>query len=251
MLITMLAGVVGTGIGGIIGVCLGSSNRRWIGVMLSLASGVMLAVVFFDLLPEAMSMAGDNVIVLLGVIWGVLILVIANKCVDARLCKIETASILSSKNIREEEKRKLHSAGLFLVLAIALHNIPEGIAIGATEFVVDGAGVALAIIIMIHNIPEGISIAMPLVASGMKKVYAIILSVIAGAMTIVGGAIGAMLGGFGCTITAFMLAFAGGAMLQVTLCDMIPNSTDLIRSNSSGLYVLFGLIIGFVVNTLL
>ena len=79
---SIIAGVVGTGLGGIIGVVFGKQNNNLVGAVLGFSSGVMLAVVFFDLVPEAIYICEQNMVVLLGFIWGIVIMLYLNKMVN-------------------------------------------------------------------------------------------------------------------------------------------------------------------------
>ena len=128
-----------------------------------------------------------------------------------------------------------------------MHNIPEGMAIGTISQMQQVLGLEIAIVMCLHNIPEGMAITLPLVAGGMNKIVAIVLSIIAGSMTIVGGVIGAIVGGISSTATSFFLAFAAGAMLQVTMCEMLPDLIKLHNDKNSFYYVLCGILIGFVI----
>ena len=147
------------------------------------------------------------------------------------------------------EKKQLKRLGLFLVLAIALHNIPEGLAIGTAGINNIQMGVSLTVVILLHNVPEGMSIALPLVVSGSKKLNVIMLTFIAGMTTMIGGILGVFLGDISTSVSAFMLALAGGAMLQITLCDMLPECTRLDENSSIYKFVVLGVIIGLIVTS--
>ncbi len=250
ILLTAVSGVVGTGLGGLLGVLVGVRGRKFISAVLGIASGIMLAVVFFDLMPESMAMSPSPMVSLLGMIWGIVVMIMLGYVVakiEARINK--TRTLISNKNdLTSANRKKLKSAGLFLLLAISLHDIPEGLAIGASDTVAGSLALTMAIVIMIHNIPEGMAISLPLVAGRTNKFVAVLLSTIAGSMTIVGGIIGVLLGGISLTMTSFFLAFAGGAMLQVTVCDMIPNAIDLNKGNATFYCILSGILLGFVIN---
>ncbi len=254
VIMSFVAGVVGTGLGGIIGVLIGGIGKKVTSSVLSIAGGIMLAVVFFDLIPESLELAGDSMIVLLGLIWGVVILWLLNIASDAmlrrRMTRAQALMCIVMRN-NEIDSNKLKTAGLFLFLAVALHNIPEGIAIGTTGVVGQGMCISISIVICIHNIPEGMAIAVPMVAGGGKKIKSIVMSVLAGAFTIIGGVIGIWLGNISGVVTSFFLAFAAGAMLQVTMCEMLPDSIAIDCSKRPFVYTLLGVIIGFALVRLL
>ncbi len=247
---SIIAGVLGTGIGGVLGVVIGEKGSKFISAILSLASGIMLAVVFFDLIPEACEIFEDKMVTLLGLCWGVVIMVLLNRIIDHFTNKV-SVTIKALKGDKEASYRKLKNAGIFLMLAIALHNIPEGMAIGASGAVEHRLGLTLAIVICLHDIPEGVAISLPLSVGKVGKVKSVVLTVIAGLMTVVGCVIGVLIGSVSTIYSAFFLAFAGGAMLQVTLCEMIPDALKFNKDLSSFYYILVGIFLGFVVNILL
>ena len=253
IILTFISGVIGTGLGGLLGVVIGARGKRLISAILSIASGIMLAVVFFDLLPESLLIQNNSMVVLLGMVWGIIVMLGINKLVDLfekKLVKVHT--LLGAKEeLSENSKKRLKAAGIFLLFAISLHDIPEGMAIGASGMVESGLALTMTIIILIHNIPEGMAISLPLVAGQTNKFLAIILSMIAGSMTVVGGVIGALIGGVSNTITSFSLAFAGGAMLHVTICDMLPNAIELDKTTKPFYYIILGVLLGFVVNVII
>lgn len=255
LLYSTIAGVIGTGIGGLIGIFIGKKSSKLISAILSIAGGIMLAVVFFDLLPEAQALYNNNFVILLGLVWGILILFALNKIVDIAnkkvLLKVQTLGIYNVElqyNISKTDANKLKKSGWFLMLAIALHNIPEGIAIGTIGTIENSLVMTMAIVICVHNIPEGMAISLPLSAGNMGKIKSLFLATTAGGMTIVGGFVGVLLGQISTVVTSFFLAFAGGAMLQVTLCEIMPDALDLDLSKKPFIYTLLGVLLGFVIN---
>ena len=241
IILTGIAGIIGTGVGGLIGCVFDKQNRSTIGAVMSVASGIMLAVVFCDLLPSAVGMVNDCSVAILGLLWGIILIIIMNLLIEKTTKKIEKIKIkILHNSIRDTEKKDLGKMGVLLVLAIALHNIPEGVAVGIGGVTAYDMGISLAIVIMLHNIPEGMSISLPFVVSGRKKSIAIILSLLAGSMTIIGGFAGYYLGGISNAISSFMLGVAGGAMLQIVFCDMLPTSSVFIKNSTIGYCVLLG-----------
>lgn len=155
--VTALAGMGGTGMGGLLACLFRRGSGRVVSALLSFAAGVMTAVVCFDLLSSA---AGDGTWRQLA--WaagGVLTGYGTTGLLNALLRGGGTAAGRSG----------LFLAGLVMAAAIALHNVPEGMAIGAS-FARAGAarrsGAALAAVIGLHNVPEGMAVAVPLMAGG-------------------------------------------------------------------------------------
>lgn len=155
---TALAGVGGTGAGGILTCGLRRDGERTISLLLSFAAGVMLAVVCGDLLTDALSQRSG--------VFGL------GLTVGGVLMGYGLIGLLNRITAREqpEQRRGLFWAGVVMAAAIALHNLPEGMVIGASFARGTGAGgLAMAVVIGLHNIPEGMAITVPLVSGGMGR----------------------------------------------------------------------------------
>lgn len=140
-----------------------------------------------------------------------------------------------------------------MACAIALHNLPEGMVIGASYaqektvgFTVSG-GLILAIVIGLHNIPEGMSVSVPLIAGGMKKPRAVLITAATGAPTIIGAMLGYSLGNMGPLSLAISLSFASGAMLYVVFGELLPEAILMWRSKFPAFGMLIGLLVGMVI----
>ena len=167
---TALAGVGGTGAGGILTCGLRRDGERTISLLLSFAAGVMLAVVCGDLLTDALSQRSG--------VFGL------GLTVGGVLMGYGLIGLLNRITAREqpEQRRGLFWAGVVMAAAIALHNLPEGMVIGASFARGTGAGgLAMAVVIGLHNIPEGTAITVPLVSGGMGRFRAAGLAAAAGA----------------------------------------------------------------------
>lgn len=139
-----------------------------------------------------------------------------------------------------------------MAFAIALHNFPEGMVIGASyasDEVAGGvsSGLATAIVIGLHNVPEGMAVSVPLVAGGMKKWKATILTAITGAPTILGAMLGYFLGTLSPVSLALSLSFASGAMLYVVFGELLPESILMWRSKAPAFAMLVGLLVGVII----
>jgi ZIP family zinc transporter len=128
---------------------------------------------------------------------------------------------------------------VMLVLAVTLHNIPEGMAVGVvyaglaggTGIITGGAALALALGIAIQNFPEGAIISMPLYAEGKNRQKSFALGVLSGAVEPVFGGITVLLAGFLVPAMPYLLSFAAGAMLYVVVEELIPEMTVGEHSN--------------------
>lgn len=274
VLITAIAGVAGTGLGGIVGAVFRKDSSKVVSLLLSFAAGVMLAVVCFDLIPESLSVEynGGTVpfwVTVLGVAGGYAIVHILNYFIDRNTNKEvkhvseenhpKTADALDelihSDHLLEHEKggskSQLFIAGIVMALAIALHNMPEGMVIGASYAdnpadILAGSGFILALIIGLHNIPEGMAVSVPLIAGGMNKIKAVLITAATGIPTVIGAVIGFYLGQFSPIGLAVSLSLASGAMLYVVLGELLPEAFLMFKSKLPALFVLIGLMLGLI-----
>lgn len=149
--------------------------------------------------------------------------------------------------VEPDQKQSLRRTWLF-VFAIALHNLPEGFAIGVGYAGTDMLQAsALASGIAIQNIPEGMVVALALVAVGYRRGTAVLLGVASGAVEPIGAFLGAWIFNFSQLLLPWGLGFAGGAMLFVISHEMIPES----HRKGHEAYATSGLILGFVLMMLL
>ena len=157
-LIGLLAGVIGTGMGGVISAVFKKNVDKYLSFFMGISGGIMLAVVVFDLMNESMEEMGiayTSLFVLIGVL---ITMYIKNK--------LDIPSDLKS--------------GYLVFISILLHNLPEGLAIGSSFISEESFGITLAIIIGIHNIPEGLAMALSLVGSKIKIPKVIGFTLLAG-----------------------------------------------------------------------
>ena len=270
LVITALAGVGGTGLGSILSCLFKKDSNRIVSLLLSFAAGVMLAVVCFDLLSEALIESGVF-LVIAGLSFGYIIIGILNAIIDSKTNK-EVAHIdkshpktadsleeLTHANHLQEHmegrqpRSGLFIAGLIMAAAIALHNVPEGIVIGssfaksAKELVLDRAGITMAIVIGLHNSPEGMAVAVPLISGGMSKFKAVLVTALTGSPTIIGALIGYYIGVMGPTALALSLSFASGAMLYVVFAELLPESILMYKSKMPAVGIFVGIIVGLII----
>lgn len=197
-LIGLFFGTFGTTIGGIIGITINKNSNRFLSVILSFASGLMISIVCFDLLPEAMEITNiPNVI--FGVLFGILTMI---------MCDILVERKFNVKNKKNKSINSLLRTGIIVSIGLALHNLPEGLAIGSGFDASVVLGYSLAIAICLHDIPEGISMAVPMKNGGMNKTKVIIYVILSGITTGIGAFFGALVGGISNEIIAICLSFA-------------------------------------------
>ncbi len=279
IIITFIAGVIGTGLGGIIGAVLQRDSNKIISLLLSFAGGVMLAVVCFDLMVESLDASltvfnNDNIIssivvatsVATGylIVWGLNYWI--DKVTNKEISHIDQNHPQTADDLDElihsdhyhhhkDSKHELFIAGLVMMFAIALHNLPEGMVIGSSyaehsddliNNLFHGSGFIMAIIIGLHNIPEGMAVSVPLISGGMKKSKAVLFTALSGLPTVIGAIFGYLLGGLGDLSLLLSLGAASGAMLYVIFGELLPEAILMWKSKLPALAAFIGILVGFI-----
>ena len=269
ILTTALAGVGGTGLGGIIGAMLQKDSKRTVSLLLSFAGGVMLSVVCFDLVTEAIETGMGIWIVVGAIAFGVAVTYLLNYLID-RKTNLEVPHIdenhpktaddldelihsdhLKQHYVRKDSKLGLFVAGIVMACAIALHNVPEGMTIGASYAgnggVMGSAALVLAVLIGLHNIPEGMAVSVPLISGGMHKWKAVLITAATGIPTILGALLGYTLGEIGPIGLTLSLGFASGAMLYVVFGEILPQSILMYHSKLPAFSTIAGILAGLLI----
>jgi len=249
-----VAGIGGMGLGGVISaVMLKKPSDKILCWLLSFAAGVMISIVAFGLVPEAFELAGIQFSVV-GLILGVVVVMALNRIVDKiTMNGKENPGMHSTHEELYHQSRLINNpsrmvrSGILIFIAIALHNIPEGMAIGAGGAYDFRLGFILAVMITAHNIPEGMAISAPLLAGGVSKFKVIVLTALCGATTLIGGFFGFLIGSISDFAVAMALAGAGGAMLYVAFGEMIPLSAIMTKNRAASIVTLFGIMVGLIV----
>lgn len=272
--ITALAGMGGTGMGGLISCLFRKDSSKTVSLLLSFAAGVMTSVVCFDLLTEALhsdKMAGDVGLVVTGVLIGYIVIALLNAWIDHNtnhevahidenhprtadsLEELTHANHLQEHREGRQPRSGLFLAGLVMAAAIALHNVPEGMVIGtsfartAKEMLLNRGGLTMAIIIGLHNVPEGMAVAVPLISGGMSKRRSVLVTALSGFPTVLGALLGFTLGAMGDTALTLSLSFASGAMLYVVFGELLPESILMWRSKLPAAATIVGMMTGLVI----
>ena len=178
---------------------------------LALASGVMLAVVFTELMPASIDLHG-YVGFGVGMAVGILLIAAVGHLWHHR------------KRSAPLPLERLYRTGQSIALAIAVHDLPEGMAIGAGDMVHARLGLAIAAAIALHNLPEGMSIAAPLSAAGVSRRRILATTGLISLATPFGTAIPLMFGQLSPVFSGFILAVASGAMVYVVAHDTLPEA---------------------------
>lgn len=201
-LLGLFFGTFGTTIGGIIGCFFNQVSNKFLSFILSFASGLMMSVVCFDLIPESLKL--KNIITLvIGIIIGIVAMIVCDNVVEKNFSK-------------KQQKNNLLKTGIIVSIGLAIHNFPEGLAIGSGFDISQNLGIGLAMAICLHDIPEGISMAVPMKNGGMSLIKVIFYVALSGITTGIGAFFGAIFGNISQTIIALSLSFA--ARINVIYC---------------------------------
>lgn len=228
-----------TAIGALIGFFFKGASHKLNDFILSFAAGVMLAAAVVGLIVPSLELGGDIAILITaaGIFVGAICLNLIDKLVP-HLHKM-TGTDIEGHPQRTTSINKV----LLFVIAIGIHNLPEGIAAGVA-FGSDDISQALSVSIGIalQNIPEGMVIIAPMLAAGMSRTKTLLIALLTGLVEVVGTFIGYFAVSISTAVLPFALAFAGGTMLYVISDEMIPETH---HDNQSG--ATYSLLLGFVV----
>jgi ZIP family zinc transporter len=204
-------------------------NQRLLDAMLGFAAGVMIAASFWSLLAPAIELAEESGLpswlpVTIGFLLGGAFLIVADKMLPHLH--------LGFPRKEAEGPKTSWRRSILLVLAITLHNIPEGLAVGVAFGAVQsgepsatlGAAVALALGIGLQNFPEGTAVSVPLHREGLPRSKAFLYGQASGMVEPIAGVIGALAVIYISALLPYALAFAAGAMLFVVVEELIPES---------------------------
>lgn len=225
-------------------------NRKIEKLLLGFASGVMIAASIWSLLIPSINMAEEQGKVVwipasIGFLLGIVFLLVLDSLIPHLHLKSE-----KPEGIKSQLKRMT-----MMVLAVTLHNIPEGMAVGVTfagaligntGITIAGA-IALSIGIAIQNFPEGAIISMPLKSEGVSKLKAFLYGTLSGIVEPIGVIITILLTNAIIPILPYLLSFSAGAMIYVVVEELIPESQAGEHSNIGTI----GVAIGFVIMMIL
>ncbi len=233
VLLSMIAGA-STGLGSLYAIFVKKIKSDTLGLLLGFSAGIMLVVSFIDLIPQSLAVMKSlwNPPILLAIFFTTG--VIAMMFIDLKVPHIESATC---EDTHEKDKDfglsiERHDSesriGKLLFIGITIHNLPEGLVVGASYAFQPQFGIYVAIAIMIHNIPEGIAVATALLGSNHRTKARIVgLTLLSGLAEPLGALLGVgVIFGlgplYGVIITGFSLAFAGGIMVYITTDELIP-----------------------------
>jgi ZIP family zinc transporter len=255
----LIAGL-GTGLGGLLAI-IRKPGKRSFGFLMGLTAGVMISLSFLELVNEAWALKGFWTATIGFAAGAFFMLAMDMALPHIRFGEREAPNGVESlaqeadnfgcpgrhrhghfRNHSEITNRPLFMTGVLLALGITIHNLPEGIAVGAGYMHTPKFGLFIAMAILLHNIPEGIATSLPLCTSGVGKLDSFKVALFSGLVEPIGALLAAVfLKSFQALVPA-SLAFAGGVMMFITLDELIPAA----REHGHQHYTAVGIIIGSI-----
>ncbi len=237
ILIIIFSGIValiGTMVGAFLGISMKKPSRKFLGNIIGFASGLMLSIVVFELIPEATNKAGFFK-TLIFLVLGIIVVVIIDK----------------TSNLSINVNSKYKKVAFMVAMGIMLHNFPEGLIMGFGFVNGESLGLKMSVIIAIHDVPEGLAVAAPLMLSGAKSKKILFYAFLTALPTAIGAWLGIYIGSISIEILGSALAFASGVMLYVIYGEMIPQCEKLWSGITSTLGILLGIIVGLIMTNVI
>lgn len=260
ILLLSLVASLGTGLGGLIAV-IRKPGKRAYGFLMGVTAGVMICLSFLDLVNEAWQLAGPWIATVGFAIGATFMFLMDHFAPHIRFAEKEVRGlqpvVVGEPPVQPYFGRRrfghrrwegqnldlrLVNTGLLLAVGITLHNLPEGIAVGAGYLHNPQFGLFIAIAILLHNIPEGIATALPLCKGGVCRWDAFRVAFVSGFAEPVGALIASFFLVNFQELVPGALAFAGGVMVFITLDELIPTAREFGHEH----YVAIGIILGSI-----
>ena len=276
--LTLVTGVVFTGLGGVIGATVKRDLNKIFTLVFAFIGGLMVAVVCVDLVREPVALIESGtmppatpVVAFVAITVGYLAVYFLNHFIDKRLkskatitedsvpSTVDSTDTISFSNLNPTKKRKTPSlfvSGLFMMAAIALHNMFEGMVIGASyapenlsKTLFTGTAFLVAMVMGLHNVTEGISLSAPLIKGGENKTKTILLTALSGLPTVFGALIGYALGCVSNMMLIISRGLAVGAIMHVVFGELMSEAVLFWRRKLPNLLLFGGIIVGITIVT--
>ncbi|MDA8443359.1 MAG: ZIP family metal transporter [Peptococcaceae bacterium] len=191
----------------------GKPREQTLAFLLAAAGGVMLAVVGLDLIPTAWH-------------FGPISQFFSGLTAGACLMALSINFLNRTTRTHTSRRQRLKNTGVLIAMGIALHDIPEGMAIAAGHEAAQQLGAIIALAITLHNLPEGMATAAPLKMAGIRRYKIMLLSLAIASVTPIGSALGVVALSFVSGTLAFFLALAAGAMGILVFQELLPTAQE-------------------------
>lgn len=209
-------------------------NGKIMGMLYGGTSGLMLAMICFDVLPEALN-RGRTDLVFCGIGIGMFLGVALDEWVP----------LLESK-LRSKKGLHVEKAGLILVIGIAIHNLPEGFALGTMALAAEEGVLQFALIMALHSMPEGIAMAIPFIKGKTPLSFMLLLGIGLGGIMAIGAMAGCYFSGLYKNMISTSLGVAAGIILYIVCGELIPESRKIWNGRLTTIATIMGLMGGMV-----
>lgn len=235
-LLSLLAGLA-TGLGGLI-VIIRKPGKRLFGFLMGFAAGVMVTLSFTELVNEAWQLSGF-LITTIGFGAGAFFMFIIDFFTPHIHFATEEKGVFNAKLLK---------TGILIAIGIAIHNLPEGMAVGAGYMHAPQFGLFIALAIALHNIPEGIATALPLCRGGVCRLDSFKIALFSGLVEPIGALISALFLVSFRNLIPGALAFAAGVMVFITLDELVPAAREQGHQHFTGMGIILGAIFVFLLS---
>jgi ZIP family zinc transporter len=263
-----LTASLGTGLGGLLAV-LRRPGKRSYGLLMGITAGVMLCLSFLSLINKARELAGPWIAMLGFGLGATFMFLLDHFAPHIRFGEKELPGNQRAMENPHPHRRhrwgrhllmnaqqnsgfdpRLINTGILLAIGITLHNLPEGIAVGASYLHNPRFGLFIATAILLHNIPEGIGTALPLMKGGAQRRDAFRVALLSGFAEPVGAMLASALLVRFVDLVPISLAFAGGVMVFITLDELIPTARDYGHEHFTAIGIILGSLAVFALSAL-
>jgi ZIP family zinc transporter len=251
--LTLLAGMA-TGIGSVLAFFAKRTNTGFLSASLGFSAGVMIYVSFVEILAKARDSLGQVYgpgggawAAVGGFFGGILVIAVIDKLVPSYENPHEMHMVeeLEGAPKPPDEPARLHRMGVFMALAIGIHNFPEGMATFTAAVTDPALGTAIAVAVALHNIPEGIAVSVPIYYATGNRRRALFYSVLSGLFEPLGALLGylVLMPFFGPATFGWLFAGVAGIMVFISLDELLPSAEEYGEHHIS----IYGLVAGMAV----
>ncbi len=227
LIYSILAGTVGTVLGGLLGMPFKNSKNA-VSRVFDFSAGIILALVAFEILPETL-MRSNALSAVTSFAVGIALVVLAKQLFSKFLPDLKNSSF---------------KTGIIIMIAVGIHNFPEGLALGSGE--IGGIGLSLAVLVSLHNIPSGMSMTIPLLQGGISAKKCLAYSAVTSLPTIIGAVIGSSMALQSPILIPYCLGISAGSMTYITFSELIPSGGRNSNSSVNLLFIPLGFFIGML-----
>lgn len=252
ILLSIGAGVIGTIIGALVETVIGKTGGKAYKILLCAAGGMMLSLVAFDLIPESLEQATDKIegYGILYLLAFVLLGLAVAAAADYLICKHSHFHNGHASDGECKRNTPKTTGGVMMIIALCLHNLPEGFALGAAVNTGLTGAVIMAVLIAAHNIPGGVALVSPYRKGGVPVLKRLLIAGVTGIPTVIGAVTGYLISGINPLINAAAIAFAAGILLYIIFHELLPEA----YSGGGGIFntvvTVLSVLIGFTLITL-